>query len=353
MIINNLNIFDFRIIENSQFEFTSGINLISGSNGMGKTSILEAIYLLGRGKSFRQKSAGHFIRNKKDKTIVTANLTEDGGVQNHLGIERSKKLIRVRKNKTDLKKRSDLIRSLPLVLITPQSHLLIEGSPDIRRQFIDHSMFHVKQLYHSYLARYSRVLKQRNASLRMGQKQVAKSFNNELIESALLITKARQAYFVVLQKQLDFVLIELQASFEVILNYKMGWPEGLSLDQALEKKQEHDLKYQNTSVGPHRSDLQFIVEDALAETRLSRGQQKLLIYALKIAQLRCSNANEDEKAILIIDDIGAEFDQENIDRMINLISGLENQVIVTSIQPYTLPKKENNKVFHVKHGKTN
>lgn len=350
MEIKKITITDFRVLKDIQLELSSGLNLITGANGMGKTSILEAVYVLGRGRSFRNRSAGHFIREDCKQTLVSAQLENSSNQFIQLGLERGKKHIRVRKNAADLKRRSELIRTLPLIIITPQSHQLIEGSPEIRRKFIDHSMFHVEHSYHSLLSLYTRILKQRNAALKHGQQKVALSFNQALIDAGNKLTDTRADYFKSVKTYLSLVLGELNATFEIDIKYKTGWPEGISFSDALDKKLEQDFKYQTTSVGPHRADLSFLVDETLAETRLSRGQQKLLIYALNIALVKFNQTLGVENPILLVDDIGAEFDDKNANLLIALLQTLNIQVVATAIQSYDLPETASNRMFHVEHG---
>ena len=350
MYIKRLHIKDLRIIQDMDISPISGINLITGDNGAGKTSVLEAIYLLGRGKSFRHRDAGPFIRTGCDHSLVTAELVKDDGNTTKLGVERTKNSIRVRQDGKDLLKRSSLLRALPLQIIAPNSHELIEKGPESRRSFMDYGMFHVEHGYLELIGEYSKGLKQRNAALRLKQLDVARSYNSFLSNLAEQIQGYRVTYVETLNSTLASTLEQLEVSFPVRLILKSGMNPNHSLEDQLVKKEALDSKRGYTSVGVHRADLQVYTEDVLAAHRLSRGQQKIIVYALKIAQSIIFRNITGVVPILMVDDLTAELDSEHLNRIMTLFQELRLQIFVTLLSLNRIDQDFFFKLFHVEHG---
>lgn len=350
MFIQQLALTDLRIIKSAQLRPCTGLNLITGPNGAGKTTILESIYLLGRGKSFRHKEAGPFIRQDRTCCRIVAKLVSEKNKTTQLGLERSAGSIRVRQDGVDLKRRSDLLQILPVQLITPQSHELVERGPDSRRKFLDYNMFHVEHLYHDSLFRYYKALKQRNAALKTKDKFLAHSFDAQLSTFGNKITEFRKNYLVALQLKLLQLMAELEVSFEIKLALSQGWDQDSSIIESLHRREGRDLKYGFTSAGIHRGDILVQADGIAAAKRLSRGQQKILVYLLQLAHFEVVKERRGELPIFLIDDVSAELDQTNLKKVMLKISSLGTQVFVTATNHNGSNYSTNNRVFHVEHG---
>jgi len=350
MYIKQIHIKNVRILEEADISPSPGINLITGDNGAGKTSLLEAIYLLGRGKSFRHKDSGPFIRTGCKHSIVLADLVKEDGKNTRLGVERSSASIRVRQDSKEVLKRSSLLRALPLQIIAPKSHELIEMGPESRRNFMDYGMFHVEHGYLEQLSEYSRALKQRNAALRSADLALVRSFNPILSSLAHKIHNHRISYVETLNFDLQQALVELEAIFPVDLALKSGMEEGESFENQLRKKEPLDLKRGYTSIGIHRADLIVRSDNSLAAHRLSRGQQKVLVYALKIAQSRIFQHKTGLLPIMMVDDLTAELDSKHLGKVMRVFEELQLQVFVTLISMEKIDEAINTKLFHVEHG---
>lgn len=350
MYIKQLHVKNVRILEEIAITPSPGINLITGDNGAGKTSLLEAIYLLGRGKSFRHRDTGPFIRTGCKHCMVLADLVKEDGTKTRLGIERASASIRVRQDTQDVLKRSSLLRALPLQIIAPKSHELIEMGPESRRNFMDYGMFHVEHGYLELLSEYSRALKQRNAALRSSDLCLVRSYDPLLSSLALKIHNYRSAYVEILNTDLHQTLSKLEVSFSVDLALKAGMDEEESFEDQLRKKESLDLKRGYTSIGIHRADLIVRSNNALAAHRLSRGQQKILVYALKIAQSRIFQRKTGLLPILMVDDLTAELDGKHLGRVLKLFEELRLQVFITLISIENMEQGVNSELFHVEHG---
>lgn len=350
MQIKQLHVEDLRILAKADISPTPGINLITGNNGAGKTSLLEAIYLLGRGKSFRHRDSGPFIRTGCKHSVVVAELEKDDGQSTRLGVERASSTIRVKQDGKDVLKRSTLLKALPLQIIAPKSHELIEKGPESRRNFIDYGMFHVEHGYLERLTKYNKALKQRNAALRLSQLEVARSYNPVLSNLAETIEKNRQSYVDSLNEALQFTLDQIGVDFPVALTLKAGMEKDRVLEEQLREKEILDLKRGYTSLGVHRADLVVQSDHALAAHRLSRGQQKVLVYALKIAQSRLFQVQTSVLPILMVDDLTAELDSRHLRRVLRLLDELTLQVFITLLSREQIQGVGTPGVFHVEHG---
>ncbi len=350
MKIRRLQIENLRIINKLVMEPCEGLNFVCGPNGAGKTSILEAIYLLGQGKSFRHSEAGPFIRNGKDSCLVVADLEDGRGVASRLGIQRGKKEFLARHGGKDIKRRSELLRLLPVQIVTPQSHELLERGPELRRRYLDYGLFHVEQSYHQILMSYQRAIKQRNAALRAGNARLASSFNEQLSMLAEKIAASRYAMLQAVEGYLQSFLRDMSFSEKVSLQMYTGWKAECSLTEVLRDHLDRELAQGYTSAGPHRAELKILVAGGRAEKHLSRGQQKVLVYGLVFALSRMMVEKLGEAPVLLIDDLGAELDERNRAALIDYLENTCEQAFISSVNiPGSLVPVDS-QVFHVEHG---
>ena len=284
MIIKTLQLENFRNLARIEVAPHPRLNVFFGANGAGKTSILEALVVLSRGRSFRTTAAAELIGPAGAEFRVFALGADSTGQDQRLGLERSGKHWRARKNGQDLSQLSELTRSLPLVLLEPDSHLLVSGSPDVRRKFLDWGMFHVKHEFLDVWRRYSLALKQRNAALRQQQGDVLDALDNIVAEQGTRLSELRGAHAAAVAVKLRGMLEELDTGLAGIqIEYRPGW-SGDSLGEALKRNRNRDLERGMTHAGPHRADLSLLCDGTSARAILSRGEQKLLAAALLLVQ---------------------------------------------------------------------
>lgn len=352
MHIERLEIRNLRIIEEASLELHPGMNLFTGGNGAGKTTLLEAAYLLGNGRSFRHPEAGPLLREGSHSTLVTGELRDDSGKAVHLGVERRRKDFSARKNGEEIRRRSELLRQLPLLVLLPTSHQIVEKGPELRRQFLDQGLFHVEQHYHQLMLDYSRALKQRNAALRMQDMELARSFNPLLVAAGERLTGMREQFIVALERELSRLLPILQAQkVDVLIRFLRGWSgEGKGFAEALKESEGADLKQGYTTVGPHRADIRFLVDNRIASKVLSRGQQKLLVYGVNLGYLDIARSKGLEAPVLLLDDIESELDQERVAAVLGYLEKTGLQALIATLSEKRLPIKEM-RLFHVEHGR--
>jgi DNA replication and repair protein RecF len=278
---------------------------------------------------------------------VFSEIEKDGGECNRLGLERSGKHWRARKNGQDLPQISKLTRSLPLVLMEPNSHLLVSGAPDVRRRFLDWGVFHVKHEFLGVWRNYSKTLRQRNAALRQGRIDVIESIDEILFQLGSQLSQLREGYSKSISRETKSIVSELSDGLsDIRFEYHNGWGSG-SYREALSKSRERDMERGATSQGPHRADLVLMKGNVFARAVLSRGEQKILSAALLLAQAGLLKSMG-EAPIVLLDDLASEFDSIHFDRVLTKFIETEGQVWVTGTRK---PEFSGTcSVFHVEHG---
>jgi DNA replication and repair protein RecF len=334
--IRRLSISQLRNLADVDVELGSGLNYLYGRNGAGKTALLEAVHLLGRGRSFRSGQVQDLIRREAGELLVRANLEDE-----HRG-RLTVAMTRNRRNRGELRingeaarRLSELAVLLPLQVLTPGLSDLVFGSPVERRQWLDWGLFHVEPEHLRAWRQYLHALKQRNAAL----KAVAAG---ELPESALLVwtdevagagdlvNQRRQRYVNDLEPLLSQVLGDLAPELRVDMVYEPGWRAGDSLRKVLGETLSRELKSGTTQSGPHRADVSLRTEGVAAAAALSRGQGKAVASAMMLAQARLLMETARRASVFLIDDIGAEFDLAHSARFFRLVTALGCQVLATS-----------------------
>lgn len=353
MSLTKLDIYSLRNIQQASFNPISGINFFYGENGSGKSSIIEAIYILGRAKSFRSKSIKSVINFSKDELIVSAKKQEAQGVSSHIGVLLNDKQARCHINHQITKRRSELAYTLPIQIIHPKSFELLDSGPQIRREFLDWGVFHDNDNFLSIFSKFKTALIQRNALLKSKKIQHIDVWNKELIYYGTIVNEYREIY---IQKFKPIFLNILEYFFQIEnidLKLLSGWDTSLELEKILLSNLEKDLRYGFTQSGPHRGDLQISMDGRLVKDVVSRGQLKLFVISLKLAQMQLLLNEQINKGCFLIDDFSAELDIENRDKLLLYLSNMNCQVFITATEVSefgNLTKINNYKMFHVEHG---
>lgn len=323
------------------------LNLVVGDNGAGKTSIIESIVVLSRGRSFRTTVAAELIGPRTDRFRIFAETSSDSGQVSRLGLERAGKHWKARKDAVDLSQISQLTHSLPLILMEPNSHLLVSGPPEHRRKLIDWGLFHVEQGFLDTWKRYSKALKQRNAALKRKQNEVLESLDLVLAPLGEKLSELRQTHATNLKRELGALMPQLSPSTGIVtLSYKKGWGEN-SFAQSLSESRDRDLERGLTHCGPHRADVELTQKDRAARTVLSRGEQKILSAAMLLAQAKLLSGLG-EKPIILLDDLASEFDEGHFNNVLSMALEWGGQTWVTGTR-LSDPGSDHS-VFHVKRG---
>jgi DNA replication and repair protein RecF len=350
-----------RNITEADFQPGPCINLLFGENGSGKTSVLEAIYMLGTGRSFRGHLQRPLIQEGQALCSVYGEL--EAGVS--LGIQRGRQGAQILKvGGVQAESASQLSQALPLLLINGDTFAILDGAPTERRRFIDWGVFHVKQEFLLHWKTARQALKQRNQLLRQDSTTAELApWTQALARHAQEMHLLRTDYLGQFEEHLWPLLGELLGE-ELAGRFSMDYLPGWDLEQSLEQQLEHtlprDRQYGYTTLGPHRAELRLLWGTQNVASVLSRGQMKLLVCALRLGQASLLKFLTGTGCVLLIDDLPAELDAANRSRVCAQLERLGLQAFMTCIEPESLlpalqaPKEEETRgprLFHVKRGR--
>jgi len=355
-VLTRLSITSLRNISEIQLNPCPGINLLIGDNGSGKTSILEAIYLLALGRSFRTRSLKNIVQFGQTFSQVTAKTPNDIpiGLQYSLSAGLSLRL-----NSAPVKKLSELALHLPLQFIPANCHQIFEQGPRYRRQLLDWALFHVEPQFNFHWQSYKKIVQQRNASLRQRKSNdEIQLWDQQYAQHGETITQYRLQH-------LDSLLIEFEKIFkyicpelvtaELTTKYKTGWPKDIDLRHALSKGLERDKQLTYTKNGSHAADWIIRINDGDPAEILSRGQQKLYFIALSLAQTKIVNHKSKEakaSSLLLIDDLSSELDTAHQNLVLEQVETSSAQCFITTTDLNICSNiNVKNKLFHVKQGR--
>ncbi len=339
MSISKLQIQHVRNISSISFEPSSAINIICGENGSGKTSILEAINLLGLTRSFRTSKARHLVQNEQQSSVVFASIDPLGhGLKQSLGVERPiEGEARVRYEGSDIDI-STLAELIPLQVINSDTFMLLEGSPAIRRQFLDWGVFHADKAFIQLWRAFKRVLKQRNTLLKCGKidNQLRQVWDREFVAFSDQLTRLRKEYLSLLKPEFEKVVSQLLGDMHIELGFSCGWDKKRELDEVLTNDFERELRQGVTGSGPQRADIRLKVDGHNAAERLSRGQKKLVVSALKLAQGALFQRMNSRPCIYLIDDLPSELDSQHGELFCKVLEQSSNQCFITCVDDSSL-----------------
>lgn len=349
MFLHRFKATNFRCLEAIEAEFDPGYNLIVGPNAAGKTSILEAIGYLGRGKSFRGAETRGLIRHGSSEFVLTGTVV--GADRNHhLGVRNGAGGLESKIDGSGDGGTAALARALPLQVIDPDVHSLVAGGPELRRRFLDWVGFHVERRYLEAWRRYRRGLRQRNAALkeRRGHGDLD-AWDSEVAESGEALAALQVAVFDAVSPGISEIAGTLLGG-SVGLRWRQGWSEGSSLAEVLRDGRERDLQQGATRAGPHRADLVLQFDERMARKLVSRGQQKLLASGIVIGGVAEVQRSADTKLLLLVDDPAAELDDDSLRKLLAATDSLDCQVIAAALTAVDGLFGRQPAVFHVEQG---
>lgn len=350
--LNQLIVSNIRNLQAIDLTFGPQFNVFTGKNGSGKTSLLEAIHLLGLGRSFRANSLKQIVTFGAKQCVVRAELNSSE-LQNNIWMAMERDTDGATTYKVggqEEKSAAEMSKLLPIQLIDVNSHLLLEGGPIYRRQFIDWGVFHVEHNFINDWRALQRSLLQRNAVLKQRRAPNA-VWNETFVKYAQLVDEGRKAYIQQFKQAFLPLIAEKLGLINVDLRYNRGWDPALDLHEVLMASLENDLQAGYTTKGPHRAELSILIENRSAKEVLSRGQLKTFVCMMLLA--RAQLLSSAQAGLFLIDDLHAELDKHSCNLFISAIKEMGCQVFITGIETALLHERLHGcatNMFHVEHG---
>lgn len=354
MALTRLVIRDFRNIESADLALIPGFNFLVGANGSGKTSVLEAIYTLGHGRAFRSVQAQRVIRHDRPEFILHGRI--DGQERERsVGLSKNRQGdSKVRIDGSDGHKVAELAQLLPIQLITPEGFTLLNGGPKYRRAFLDWGCFHNEPGFFNAWSNVKRLLRQRNAALRqVGRYAQLRAWDQELAPLAERLSQWRAEYSDAIVADIAATCAQFLPEFSLSFSFQRGWDKESDYAELLERHFERDRLLGYTAMGPHKADLRIRAGGVAVEDMLSRGQLKLLMCALRLAQGEFLTRHNGLKCLYLIDDFASELDVTRRRLLAERLKATGAQVFVSAVSAEQVGDMvgEKGKMFRVEQGK--
>lgn len=353
MYLSRLRIQNLRNIVDLDLELVSGFNAFTGANGAGKTSLLEAAYLLSHGNSFRTRQVEHLARRGGADLALFGQVATTGSTH-RLGLQRTAGRWIARIDGETPPNLAALFSACAVVGFDPGSHALISGGAELRRSFLDWGVFHVEHDFAYWSRRFRRALRQRNAMLKQEADDAAlTAWDEEFIQAAEQLTAQRARYAVALARELTTLLqLYLPELGAATIAFRAGWDQSTELAEVLVAKRPRDRLLGHTTRGPHRADWILSFAQAPSYEHFSRGQEKLCAIACMLAQARLYLNQRGEWPIIVLDDLCSELDAAHQELALASLVRDGAQVLLsgTELPPRLVEFSPPQRWFHVEHG---
>lgn len=328
-MINNISLKNFRLFEDINLNTNNSLVILSGKNATGKTSILESIYLCSTSKSHRTDDLNNLILNNKDFSICE--IKTDKKYKMVLSKDGKKSFI----NKQEIKKISDFIGNLNVVMFSPNDLNLINGSKHNRRHFLDLEISLLDKSYLKASTAYKRILKERNELLKNQNIDMIllDIYTKELCEYLDYIYKKRISFLEDINKYLDDISMNLGIN-KIKLKYQKTYEDDLL--KSFKNKEKLDILTKVTNIGSHRDDILIYLDDKIAINYASEGQKRIICIAIKLALKEYIKNNINHEPILLLDDVFAALDNDKIRGLINYVKN-SKQVFITTTSILEVP----------------
>ena len=348
MAIRRIKLEGFRNLKDQQLELHSKLNLISGNNGAGKTSFLEALHIICQGRSFKTQYINECINHDHDRLVVF------GQFDSHkAGFLRQGNKTLIRKDNQNVQKLSALAEMSPVRILNSNTFELVSSKPTVKREFMDWYLFHVEHQFQQHWLNYTHALKQRNALLKQkGDDSLIEYWDSHLVSASNPIHRMRAAFVDEISNRVIGKKDSLISDTEVRIVYSAGWDCKKDLMEVYRDSREKDKRYGFTQHGLHRDNINIQTCGKAASQVLSRGQQKRLAINLMLNQIQMLQDNTKKSVILLIDDLASELDKSSIKAVMRHLEGMKLQLFLTAIEKdfHSLSATQDYKMFHVEHG---
>lgn len=355
MILKSVALKHFRNYSDMYLEFDKGTNILYGDNAQGKTNILEAVYVSGTTRSHKGSKDKELIQFGQEESHIRTVVERDGldyQIDMHIKKNKSKGIAI---NKVPIKKASELFGILNIVFFSPEDLNIIKNGPSQRRKFLDMELCQLDKIYLYHLTKYNKILNQRNKLLKdiyfkPELKDTLSVWDMQLIEYGKKIIGYRKKFI----ERLNEIVLKIHRNIsgnkeDLILSYEPDVEDYL-MEQELLKNQEKDLKFGMTSVGPHRDDMCFMIQDIDIRRFGSQGQQRSCALSLKLSEIELVKKSIKETPVLILDDVLSELDSSRQNFLLNSIHDIQTVITCTGLDEFVKNRFEINKVFKVVNG---
>ena len=359
MRLINLNLSRFRNIEEIEFSPQNGVNVIFGRNGQGKTNLLEGIFILTGAKSFRARKDSELIKYGEDSSVIDSLFFLEMREQ-RIKITISDKGRIAQRNRGSEVKAATLAGVFCCVLFSPEHLMLIKGSPEQRRKFIDMALCQISPKYLLELKRYSRLLQQKNSALKDAYRNsqmndILDVYDNQLSEAARVVTYMRKNFcenLLMLARE-DYLAISGESE-ELSFSYisSLFTDDDMTVEEGIKRLsgcRQTDIYAGFSTLGPHRDDLSVSINGISARTYASQGQQRTAVLAMKLAEASIMERSLGEKPVLLLDDVLSELDGKRQDYLINRLVG--SQAIITSCDPTLISRRIQSSLYEIENGR--
>lgn len=354
MKIRSLKLKNYRNYDLLKLDFDGAANIFYGDNAQGKTNILEAVYISGTTKSHRGAKDRELIRFGQDESHIEA-IVEKNGIDYQLDMHLKKNSPKgIAINKMPIRKASELFGIVNFVFFSPEDLNIIKNGPSERRRFIDMELSQLDRVYLSNLTNYNRIVNQRNHLLKsMGIggeiKDTLEVWDMQLLQYGDKIIERRKEFLDRVNEIISSIHKKLTGDREEIQVIYEPSNGNLTLEQALQKNRERDIRIKSTSAGPHRDDICFMVGGLDIRRYGSQGQQRTAALSLKLSEIELVKQAAKDTPVLLLDDVLSELDKHRQNYLLDSINDIQTLITCTGVEDFVNHRFYINKVFHV-HG---
>lgn len=361
MKLNKIYLLSFRNLEKIELTPAHRFNIFHGKNAQGKTNLLESIFLLGTMKSFKMAKNSEIVRWGSDQSLIKGWVERDG-VTREIALFIDKQGKKVKLDRKSVTKVDEFFGNLNVVVFTPEEINMVRGVPDLRRKYLDRAVFSRDVTYLHAYHDYCKILKNRNILLKSGEKSGLDVWTEKLAEYGRKVINKRLDYLHEIQELLGKFYSDISGTEEVVeIKYRPHLMDMWNYEkdncgalcEALAKSAAEEQRRGTTLVGPHRDDIDFVLNGRALKQFGSQGQQRSYVLALKMAEIDCLHQKFDSPPILLLDDMTSELDQDRNRNLMEFLKKKEMQVFITttSLQNISLEGIENHRTFLVSEGK--
>lgn len=355
MVIKSLKLKNYRNYGLLDLTFDPKTNILYGDNAQGKTNVLEALYLSGTTKSHRGTKDRDLIQFEHDEAHIET-IVEKGGMSYKIDMHLKKNSPKgIAVNKIPIKKASELFGIIHFVFFSPEDLNVIKDGPSGRRRFIDLELSQLDKLYLSNLSNYNRIINQRNSLLKDIYKQAnlietLDVWDMQLADYGTKVIESRKEFI----KQVNKIIYDIHHKLtggkeNLFISYESSLGN-ITLEQALKKNRERDIRLKSTSVGPHRDDICFMSNSLDIRKFGSQGQQRTAALSLKLSEIELVKSLIKDTPILLLDDVLSELDKHRQNYLLESIHDIQTVITCTGLDEFVNHRFSINKIFHVNNG---